>query len=315
MAVMRNSALHVLLIFIGVPVLAIALIYGFDFYMEITKPPLVWPPPDERVHHPKHHPWGEAALKRYRALPEDQRQTVRVQLTTALVDLDDWLSSIDKRGFDIICLGENHDDYIRRFVAERIIPVVHTDRLLLEATPDEVREILEDVDDGDEKVELLSADVARLIRAVKAANPGVAIDGIEETAQQGETRELNGEGSREASIESNLSRVYTPGQRHLVLFGAFHCSNQWPWLYWRLLKKSPPGANGRILSIRVARQHIEGPIESFVFFLDRIGIGAGHLAIADTAQIPDLVKSWFPSLRANELNIYQSMIIFRPSAK
>lgn len=311
---MRNSALHVLLIFVGVPFLAIALIYGFDFYMEVTKPPLPWPPPDERIQHPKHHRWAEAALNRYQALPLDEREKVRAELTAAFVDLDDWLKDIDKRGFAVLCLGEYHDDYTRRFIAERIIPAVHADRFLLEATPDEVREIIEDVDDGDEIVELLNADVARLIRAVKSANPEIAISGIEETPDQRETRAESGEGSRETSIEKNLRETFTPGQRHIVLFGAFHCANQWQWLYWRLLNTPLRGASGPVLSIRVAREHIEAPIESFVFFLDKIGLGAGHLAIPDTTQIPDLVKSWFPFLKANELNIYPSMIIFRPSA-
>lgn len=311
---MRFNALYIFLgIVFGVPFAFIMVINAVDYYQEVTWEPPPWPPSTERIQYDHHTRWGIAAVNRYNVFEPAQQDAMRAAISELIEPLDTWVADVNAQKFDLLCMGENHDDYIRRFSAEHVFNVLQYDVLFIEATPDETEDILDQIEDGEERVELLSADLGRTLRAMLARNPDVEVYGIEETKSQREARQKLLEGGRETTIESNFRELYKPGKRHLILFGAFHCSNTWNWLYYRL-KQNPDTLTGaRTRSIRLNREHIEGPIESFVYFLDEIGVAPKHhFVITDNASLPGEIKEWFPFFQANELGISESMVIFRP---
>ena len=294
------------------PLLAIVLVQAWILYDDLTEPVAGWPPPDERIQFPDHHPWAKRALAQVAALPADERAELIAVIERAIRPFPEWLAELNRKPVAVLCMGENHEPYLRRFLADRVFATLKMDVLLLEATPREARRIRARVEDGDEQVMLLEADIARLLRNSLAVNPGLVIDGIEERPEQRSTRIDAATGSREGSIEANFRARYQRGRRHVVLYGAFHCSHQGGWLYHRLLKRPPQDAPAETLvNLRVAWEHVEAPFEAFVYFLDEIGVAPGDFVIAEPAAFPAVIDDWFPFLSANELGAFGAVAVFR----
>jgi len=296
-----------------VPLLAIVLLQAHLLYEHVTQPTVAdWPPPRERIRFPEHHPWAERAVARVAALPPKERAELTAALRRSMQPFADWLAALNRAPAAILCIGENHEPYLRRFLADRLFATLKADVLLLEATPREVRRIRSRVEGGEERVMLLEADIARLLRSTLKANPGLAVDGIEERPAQRSSRIAEGTGSRESSIESNFRARYRPGRRHVVLYGAFHCSHRGGWLFQRLRKRLPADVPiDTVLNVRVAWEHVEAPFEAFVHFLDEIGIAPGDFVIADPTSLPPEIDEWFPFLSANELGAFGAVAVFR----
>ena len=301
-----------MLIVLGVPLLAIVLVQAWIVYDDFTEPVAGWPPPDERIQFPDHHPWAKRALARFAALPPDERAGLVSSIERAIEPWPRWLEDLNRRKVAILCVGENHEPYLRRFLADRLFDTLKADVLLLEATSDEVRRIRTRVEAGEERVMLLEADIARLLRNALKANPRLVLDGIEERPEQRAARVQQDSGSRENSIEANFRTRYRPGHRNVVLYGAFHCSHRGGWLFRRLRERPPPDTPAdAILNLRVAWEHVEAPFEAFVHFLDEIGLPRRDFVITDPDLLPDEIDDWFPFLSANELDAFGAVAVFR----
>lgn len=296
---------------LGVPLLAIALIQAHTLYMDFTRPVDSWPP-DDRIRFPEHRPQAQRALARVAALPAKERADLISGIGRAIQPFPKWLAALNRRAVTVLCIGENHEPYLRRFLADRLFATLKADVLLLEATSHETRRMRSRVEAGDEQVELLDADIARLLRSALAANPGLVIDGIEERPEQLSTRRQQGTGSREGSIETNLRARYRPGRRHVVLYGAFHCSHRGGWLFQRLRNRTLPDTPAdSLVNLRVAWEHVEAPFEAFVYFLDELGLAPGDFVITDPNSLSAHIDDWFPFLSANELHAFGAIAVFR----
>ena len=301
-----------MLIVLGVPLLAIVLVQAWIVYDDFTEPIAGWPPPNERIQFPDHHPWAKRALALFAALPPDGRAGLISEIERAIQPWPGWLDDLNRRSIAILCIGENHEPYLRRFLADRLFATLKADSLLLEATPREVERIRTRVEDGDERVMLLDADIARLLRNALRVNPHLVVDGIEERPEQRSERVQQDSGSRENSIEANFRTRYRSGHRNVVLYGAFHCSHRGGWLFRRLRERPPPDVPAdAILNLRVAWEHVEAPFEAFVYFLDELGLAPEDFVITDTAKLPAEIADWFPFLSANELDAFGAIAIFR----
>ena len=288
------------------------LVQAWIIYDDVTEPVAGWPPPGERIQFPEHHPWAVRAVARVAALPPEERAELVAEIERAIRPFPDWLAELNRKPVAVLCMGENHEPYLRRFLADRVFATLKADVLLLEATAREVGRIRTRVEDGDKHVMLLEADIARLLRNSLEVNPGLVIDGIEERPQQRSARIDTATGSREGSIETNFRTRYQRGRRHVVLYGAFHCSHQGGWLFRRLLNRPPPDAPAATLvNLRVAWEHVEAPFEAFVYFLDEIGVAPGDFVITDPTTLPAEIDDWFPFLSANELGAFGAVAVFR----
>ena len=304
--------MQVVLVVLGVPLVAIVLLQAHTFYVDLTRPVAGWPPPGDRIQFPEHHPWAQRAVARVEALPPKERADLISEIERAMQPLPAWLAALNRRPVAVLCLGENHEPYLRRFLADRLFASLKADVLLLEATPQEVGRIRTRVESGDEEVMLLDADVARLLRSALKANPRLVVDGIEERPEQRAARIEHDTGSRESSIETNFRTRYRPGRRHVVLYGAFHCSHRGGWLFRRLRERPPQQAPADgLVNLRVAWEHVEPPFEAFVYFLDEIGLAPGDFVITDPSMLPDEIGDWFPFLSANELRAFGAVAVFR----
>ena len=305
------------LIIFGIPLAAFSLLHSFNWHANMTEGHDLAPLSVERIQFPLHNPWGVGGVNRFSALTAPEQADLMGLLDRSITALDPWLDDLNRDGFSLLCLGENHDGHLRNLLASKILPRLPTDALLLEGRRTDAARILRHVETRD-YVPLLGHNITPVVLAAKDANPAVRVLGIEETRPQYDARFQSLGQGREASIEQNLRAVYRPGKRHIVLFGAFHCSQRTK-LYSRLMV-APPDTSAPMLNIRVAREHIEAPIEAFVYFLDEIrflsdgpaGRLSGDIVITDTVALATYFRDWFPFFASNELEHYGALVIMRP---
>jgi hypothetical protein len=149
-----------------------------------------------------------------------------------------------------------------------------------------------------------------IFRTARAMTPDIKIYGIEETDKQAENHSSHSN-SRDQSIAQNFWVTFEPGLRHIILFGALHCSNESNWLFHNLCNQASLALKDEMLNVRVLGEHQDGPVEAFVYFMEEIGVQKKDFVIPDTRSLPGHIYEWFPSLHRQTLGKFRSLIVFR----
>ncbi|MDZ7828804.1 MAG: hypothetical protein U5K33_04710 [Halofilum sp. (in: g-proteobacteria)] len=249
------------------------------------------------------------ALERFRSLPSVEQERFIHTLEDALVSTDTWIDWLITADHRILCLGEQHEPSTRRFLAQKVFPRYRVDTLHLEATPRELARIERWLQEGREYVPLLDADMAAILRTVRARNPDVVMRAIEETSAQAASRQGR-EGSRDRSLVRNFWQSWQPGGRNVILYGALHCSSRGMWLYRLLREQMPPREDVRMRNVRIlgTEQHV--PTRAFVHFLQALQLGGEDFAIRDTDMLPPELHQWLPFFSEDVLSRYATVVIF-----
>jgi hypothetical protein len=269
------------------------------------------PMTSKRIHHPFNHLTAVSALERFDHLPEPEKTALKEGLESRLIPVGRWTALFDTSNVEIVCMGELHKEATRRFLAEAFFANVPVDVLLLEATPGEMKGLIRRMEAGREYFPLLDADIMNILRAGKTKNPDIRIEGIEETDAQA-VKPQSSPNARDQSIAENFWSAFHPGRRHIILFGALHCTNETNWLFHNLRSQASPKRKDAMLNIRVLGEHQNGPLEAFVYFLDEIAVDRRNFVISDTCLLPPLIYDWFPLLNQQTLKKYRSLMVFRP---
>ncbi|MDX2451917.1 hypothetical protein [Desulfosarcina sp.] len=157
---------------------------------------------------------------------------------------------------------------------------------------------------------LLNADIMHILRTVVDTNPNINIYGIEETDEQ--QKEQRGHfNSRDKSIAHNFWDRFQSGKRHIILFGALHCTNEPNWLFQNLRSQASLPLKARMLNVLVLGEHQTGPLEAFLYFLDEIGIEKKHFFIPSSNSLHPSIYDLFQLLKQKTLDKYRSVIVFR----
>lgn len=302
-----------LLIVFGWPLLLFLLLSGLQLaqhYGLLPAPPAFVParrfvPRDGRAR-------AATALRKLDALSVAERAAVLAGLRRDVIPLDRWLARLAREPPTVLCLGEDHLDATRGFVAAQLLPRLHFDGLMLEATPRELTEVASRVAAGERRAELLGADAAVLLRAVRMAHPAVPVRGIDETVRQRSRRERRAPGTlRDGSLAQNFWSLYEPGKHYVVLFGALHCTPRRGWLYGRLLRGSRPGSGVQAVAVRVIGAGRNEPTRAFVGFLVGSGLASPDtpLVIEHADALETRIRKWFPILRPS-WESYRTVIIY-----
>lgn len=268
------------------------------------------PPVAERIQHPVYHEEALAAIELFSRLTKPEQTAIRENLKSNLVSLGPWLAQLAQSNFQILCIGERHEESTRIFLAEEFFVKVRTDTLLLEATPGKLKHLVKRMAAGRDYYPLLDADIMGPLRAAIQCNPEIRIRGIEETDRQQKDRG-GPSNSRDHHIATNFWISYRPGKRNMILFGAMHCTNEANWLFQNLHDQASPPLRDRMLNVTVMGEHQNGPLEAFVFFLDEIGIQRKHFVISNTRLLHARVYELFKLLTRQTLDKYRSVIVFR----
>jgi hypothetical protein len=307
---MDSPLARVILFTLGGFVIILLLLSAYEWIVEEYPRRPTNPPSSERIQHPFYHEEATKALQRFSRLPKSEKAAIRENLESALISVEEWLVHLGQSDYQIICMGELHEESTRDFLAEEFFAKFSTDVLLLEATPNNLKRLIKKMEAGRDYFPLLKADIMNILRTVKDRNPAIKIWGIEETDEQQKDRNGNSN-PRDQSIAHNFWDRFQPGRRHIILFGALHCTNESGWLFENLCSDAPLPLKERMLNVQVLGEHQNGPLEAFVYFLDEIGIKKKNFVIPDTSSLHPLVYELFPSLKQQTLEKYCSLLVFR----
>ena len=307
---MDSPLARVILALLGGYLIILLFLTVYDWILEEYPRRPTKPPSTERIQHPVHHEDAVKALQLFSRLPKLEKAAIKKSLKSNLISMEQWLTHLGQSNFQIMCVGELHEESTRNFIAEEFFAKVSADVLLLEATPKKLKRLINRMDAGRDYFPLLDADIMNILRTVKDRNPDIKIWGIEETHEQ--QKEQRGNlNSRDQSIAQNFWERFQPGRRHIILFGALHCTNESDWLFKNLYNHAPLPLKERMLNIQVLGEHQNGPLEAFVYFLDQIGIEKKTFVIPDTNALHPHVYELFPSLNQQTLEKYCTLLVFR----
>jgi len=311
---MNSSLFRISSVVLGGPVILFIIFAVLDWYLTEVDIPTIPPPNRERIQYPRDHHFAATALEDFARLPASEQHAIRENLKQALITVPEWLARFRQSDTRVLCLGEDHDDYTRRYLARHLLPEIDADMLLLETTRGGLRRIEERIGSGRPYVRLLNADISKVIRTVRLKNPDILIEGIEETGRQQKDRRRRGTGSRDDSIFTNFLRVFSARRRHVILFGAFHCAYRSDWLFTRLSASSQVISAGGLRNVRVIGQHQDAPMEAFVYFLDELRIAPDDFVITAPQSLHPLINQWFSLLVPGTFKQFQDVIVFRPQS-
>ncbi|MCG6910740.1 MAG: hypothetical protein LJE94_11535 [Deltaproteobacteria bacterium] len=264
----------------------------------------------QRVQHPSLHYLATDALKAFFGMPEIERDAVTDNLSENLISVDQWLVHLQRADYQILCIGELHEESTRRFLADAFFSNFSLDTLLIEASPEALRHLNKTVAAGHAYFPLLGADMTSILKKARAKNPKIEIHAIEDV----DTKENNSSGQavpRDQTMAQNFWRRYRPGLRHAVLIGSLHCMYQSGWFFGFIRDQSPEHFNPSLLNACILEEHQNGLLEAFVFFLDGIGLNMENIVVLDTTALHPLIYQWFSLLDQQILSQYQSVVVFR----
>lgn len=251
------------------------------------------------------------ALTAFAALDATRQQHLRNQVQRALHPVADWIASRHHRSFSLLCIGENHHNATRRYLAAQLFNRLRFDTLHLETVPTGLATIQRKLAANVDYYPLLNADITHIITAAQTRNPALQIFAIDETAVQRRQRLLPGHpASRERAIELNFFNSAQPNQRAVVLFGGLHCQDSTGWFFHHAKRRRKPHADNEFVNLRVLDTHHDGPVEGWAFFVSGLGATVENYVL-DTRQISDpSVLGWFGLFNQRYLTQYRYLLLF-----
>jgi hypothetical protein len=307
---MDSPLARVILATLGGYLILLFLLSVHDWFFEEYPQRPAEPTNSARIQHPFHHQKAVSALQRFSRLPKPEKIAIKENLDSNLISMEQWLTLLEKSNCQILCMGELHKEATRRVLAEEFFSKIRANALLLEATPKNLKRLIKRMEAGRNYFPLLDADILNILCAAKGRNPDIKIYGIDETDKQ--TRQHQGlTNSRDESIAKNFWATFEPGLRHVILFGALHCTNESNWLFNNLLNQASPKLKEGMLNAQILGEHQNGPLEAFVYFLDEIAVNRRTFVIPDTRLLHPYIYELFPLLNQQTLKEYRSLIVFR----
>ncbi|MGD2096274.1 MAG: hypothetical protein PVG35_01765 [Desulfobacterales bacterium] len=303
---MNSPLARVILSFFGGCLIILLFLSIYDWIVEEYPRRPAKPLNSGRIQHPFYHEEVVKALQRFSRLPRPVKAAIKNNLRSNLISMKQWLAHLGESHYQIVCMGELHEESTRNFLAEEFFTKFDTDVLLLEATPKKLKRLIERRNDGRDYFPLLNADIMKILRAVEVRNPDIKIWGIEETEKQ-----QKGPNSRDQSIARNFWDRFQPGRLHIILFGALHCTNEPNWLFKNLFNQASLSLREHMLNLQVLGEHQNGSVEAFVYFLDEIGIEKKTFVIPSTNSLHPRIYELFQMLTQQTLKKYRSLVVFR----
>ena len=108
-------------------------LFAYDWFHEKYPSPPDRPAALERIQHPLHHQEAVRALQSFYQLPEPEKRRMIKALNANLIGLEQWIATLGRSDFDLLCMGEFHTEATRHFLSEKVFPGLGVDVLMLEA--------------------------------------------------------------------------------------------------------------------------------------------------------------------------------------
>ena len=145
---MDSPLARVILTVLGGYFLILVLMVAYDWIKEEFPRPPTRPSSAKRVQHPFYHSQAIDAVQRFSRLPKPERDAIKENLESSLISMEQWLTYLGLSDYQVMCLGEYHEESTRKFLAEEFFAKVSADVLLVEATPEELKRLLKRMNAG-----------------------------------------------------------------------------------------------------------------------------------------------------------------------
>ena len=256
---------------------------------------------------------GKSISSQFSGMSKVEQSAIRTNLQQQLQSVDVWIQSIKLAKPQLLCVGEEHEQSTRSFLAAKIFSQLKFDTLMLETTPAGLESILRGIELNQPFVPLEGANISPIISAAQELNSDLTLTGIEETKAQRLLRaRQSNTGFRDDTLAQNFWKNFQPGQRHALIMGALHCGNHANWLYAQIKQNSPDHLHEHFINVRVFGEYQNESLQALVFFLQDIGITEKDFVIPDTSRLHPAFKKWFVLLEPT-IRHYQTLLVFRSS--
>lgn len=165
------------------------------------------------------------------------KEVLKKELQARTLTLDEWVGKTNNEHFDLLCLGESHENFFRDFYGKKVFSKLKVNTLALEAVEKPVVMIYENYVERIEGPNLITGvDINPVIYEALALNPKLKLLGVERTrAEAGLITKAQLEQfgpnksdviiDRETFIASHLDELLEAGESRIaVLYGSKHCA-------------------------------------------------------------------------------------------
>jgi hypothetical protein len=215
---------------------------------------------------------------------------IQTSIKAASLPLSEWIETLNQKSYDLLCLGETHDDFFREFYGP-VIRGLQFNKLAIETTNEEWNKIQEDWK-STQQAKLLNATFTPILQGLKEKSPAVTVLPVEATQQQDllETKYTIETGkshlSRDGFIAKNIQQNMSVGEKTVALYGRHHCSKNNMGLgsvsFVNFL-----GRTNKVSSVMLMKRRSTEKINPLVVFLDAGSEGTKPIMVVESAKIKD----------------------------
>lgn len=142
--------------------------------------------------------------------------------------LADWTDDLNKLNYNLLCLGETHNDEFRTFYGE-VLKLIDFQSMALELRQKDFDELLADWK-MQKPLYLLKASFDPIAQALESKANKIRIFAVEPTQEQNkfslehQIETGKREHSRDGFIAQNIAKNFSEGEKMVALYGSHHCS-------------------------------------------------------------------------------------------
>lgn len=215
---------------------------------------------------------------------------IHATIVAASQSPSDWVQSLNQKSFDLLCLGESHEDVFRQLYGS-VIKDLHFQRLAIESIKEDL-ELIQKSWTENKQARLLGADFTPILVALEGRSPAIPLVPVESTKEQDllETQEMLQTGktslSRDGFIAQNLLSAMSPGEKWVALYGRHHCAKNNMGLgsvpFFNFLQRVKS-----VLNVMVLKRRSTTTIHPLVVYLDMGVEGSKPVRVIESAKIKD----------------------------
>jgi hypothetical protein len=215
---------------------------------------------------------------------------IQASIKAASRPVSEWIESLNQKPYDLLCLGESHEDFFREFYGP-VIQSVQFNKLAIETTNEEWSKIQESWIIT-QQAKLLNANFAPILQGLKEKTPQVTVLPVEATQQQDllETKYTIETGkshlSRDGFIAQNIQQNLVAGEKIVAIYGRHHCSKNNTGL-GSVSFANFLGRTKKVLSVMVMKRRSTEKANPLTVFLDAGVEGSKPVLVVESAKIKD----------------------------
>ncbi len=156
--------------------------------------------------------------------------------TERVMPLETWVSQLNSQGYELLCLGETHNDYYRELYSTKVFSLLQADVLAVESNQEKASLMMDKYhSDSTSELKVTGAPYRIVLNSFLSTNPEGEVMGVEPSDQQtSEATLAQMQGveeaaftrpSRDSFIATNIApNLEISDLRTVALYGSSHCT-------------------------------------------------------------------------------------------